>query len=62
MIWLHNIAENQWVCDQCGYMRPGRMPAEEHDCGGVDMTEPRRMAADDVDAIRARLKDIRHEG
>lgn len=62
MTWTYSTLERQWVCRDCGYMRPGAMPEDDHVCHlAPEAPEPRHMAADDVDAIHARIEALRAE-
>lgn len=60
--WRHSTVENQWVCEGCGYMRPGAMPTADHECdAAVEPAAPVTRVADDVDAIHARIEALRAE-
>lgn len=63
MTWQYSTLERQWVCQSCGYMRPGAQPSEEHDCTAVVETPPQSVrAADDADYIGARIRELKGEG
>lgn len=60
MTWAHSTVENQWVCQACQYMRPGAQPTAEHDCSAAAEPVPQSVrAADDADAIGARIRELR---
>lgn len=58
--WAYSTLERQWVCQGCQYMRPGAQPAEAHDCTAVAEPAAQHVrAADDADAIHARIQELR---
>lgn len=62
MTWQYSALERQWVCEGCGYMRPGAMPVADHECdAAVEPAAQSVRAADDVDAIHARIEALRAE-
>ena len=62
MSWQYSVMEKQWVCRDCGYMRLGPIPPADHECDAAVEPAPQpTRAADDVDAIHARIEALRAE-